>query len=94
LAKSLLAQTDPQASDEFFQQARRYTFFQHFLTSLDFSSFLYPHKFFPGYVRFKKFDPGLLHPALSEEIAVLIKGILHDEQFIYPASRVKGIKIE
>ena len=94
LAMSLLTQTDPGVPDEFFRQARRYTYFQHFLTSLDFSNFLYPHKFFPGYVRFKKFDPGMLHHALSEEIKVLNKGIVHDEQFIYPASRVKGIKIE
>ena len=90
LATSLLKQTDPGVPDEFFQQARRYAFFQHFLTSLDFSNFLRPHKFFPGYIRFRKFDPGLLDPAISEEIEVLKNGILHNEQFIYQAQVSTG----
>jgi hypothetical protein len=88
-ANHFLAQDDPTAPEAFIHEARRFTYYQHFFTSLDFSSFLKPHPHFPGYVFLRDFDPADLHMDRSEEIRILRDGILHGKPLFYPQAHVE-----
>jgi len=83
-ADELLGKETPSAPKEFVTWARRFTYYQHFLTSLDFSRFLVPNHKFPGYVRLRDFDPMDLHPRRSREMAILWDGILDGAKMVYP----------
>jgi hypothetical protein len=87
-ARHFLSQEDPKAPEAFMYEARRFTYYQHFFTSLDFSAFLQEHPHFPGYVILRKFDPADLHADRCEEIAILRDGILLGEPMVYPKARV------
>jgi hypothetical protein len=92
-AEELLAKEAPAAPKEFVAWARRFMYYQHFLTSLDFSKFLSPNRKFPGYAILKDFDPMELHPDRSLEMAILRDGILSGAKMIYRRSGVSGAKI-
>jgi hypothetical protein len=83
MASRFLEQEAPRPPKEFIQQARRFSYVQHFLTSLDFSAYLEPHPRFPGYVGFKDFDPLDLHPDRCLEMRIIERGILEQRQMFY-----------
>jgi hypothetical protein len=83
-ADELLAKDAPSAPKEFVAWARRFVYYQHFLSSLDFSPFVVPSPRFPGYVRLRDFDPMDLHPQRSQEMASLRDGILNGAKMVYP----------
>jgi hypothetical protein len=87
-ANHFLAKENPNAPEAFIHEARRFTYYQHFLTSLDFSPFLKPHRHFPGYVFLKDFDPMDLHMDRCEEIRILRDGILDGKPMVYPQAHV------
>ncbi len=89
MARRLLKQETPRPPKEFIQQARRFSYVQHFLTSLDFSAYLEPHPRFPGYVSFKDFDPLDLHPDRCLEVRILERGILEQRQMFYDRADVR-----
>jgi hypothetical protein len=88
LARGFLEQENPRPPREFIRQARRFSYVQHFLTSLDFSAYLEPHPHFPGYVSFGDFDPLELHPDRCLEVRILERGILENEQMFYDRADV------
>jgi hypothetical protein len=88
LARRFLEQEKPRPPKEFILQARRFSYVQHFLTSLDFSDYLEPHPHFPGYVSFGDFDPLDLHPDRCLEVRILERGILENRQMFYDRADV------
>ena len=88
LARGFLEQENPRPPREFILQARRFSYVQHFLTSLDFSAYLEPHPHFPGYVSFGDFDPLDLHPDRCLEVRILERGILENKQMFYDRADV------
>lgn len=87
LADRFLDESDPVTPEEFIHQARRFTYYQHFLTSLDFSPFLTAHSRFPGYLHFSDFDPLDLHVDRCEELRIIHDGIVEGKPMIYQEAR-------
>jgi hypothetical protein len=83
MADDFLRQDAPRPPEEFIRQARRFTYFQHYFTSLDFSTFLTPHPKYPGYVHLRDFDPIELHIDRNDEIRIIHDGILEGAQIVY-----------
>lgn len=83
MAERFLDEDAPIAPAEFVHRARRFTFYQNFHTSLDFSAFLRAHDKFPGYVFMKNFDPLQLHTDRCEEIRILRDGIFEGTPMVY-----------
>jgi hypothetical protein len=83
LADRFLNENDPVTPDEFVHQARRFTYYQHFYTSLDFSPFLRAHSKFPGYMEFLNFNPLDLHKDRCEEVNIIHDGILEGTPMVY-----------
>ena len=90
MAERFLAEDAPSAPAEFIQQARRFTFYQNFHTSLDFSAFLRAHDEFPGYVFINDFDPLQLHVDRCEEIRILRDGILEGAPMVYKQAHLQS----
>lgn len=88
LAEKFLAKDDPEPPVSFIDEAKRFYYVQHFLTSLDYASFLRPHKSFPGYVSFSDFDMQMLHPVQCRENEIVEHGIRHGTQMFYDRSDV------
>lgn len=83
LAGNVLVKDDPKPPASFVDEAKRFYYVQHFLTSLDYASFLRPHKSFPGYVSFSDFDMQMLHPVHCRENEIVEHGIRHGTQMFY-----------
>ena len=90
LAERFLAEENPAPPQEFREHARRFTYYQHYHSSLDFSRFMVPHDHFPGYVRFRDFDPLDLHPSVCREATILVQGVKEGQAMIYPLSGLEG----
>ena len=90
LAERFLAEENPAPPQEFREHARRFTYYQHYHSSLDFSRFLLPHQNFPGYVRFSDFDPLDLCPGVCEETAILASGVRQGASMVYPVDYSKA----
>jgi hypothetical protein len=71
---------------EHVRNARRFLHFELFRASLDLGRFLEPFPAFPGMVRLARFDPQELVGEGCRERAVLLRGILQGESFVYPAA--------
>jgi len=91
MAERFLAEDAPIAPEELVNQARRFTFYQNFHTSLDFSAFLKAHDKFPGYVFIKDFDPHQLHADRCEEIRILREGILEGIHMVYKNAHYQSL---
>jgi len=89
LAERFLNEEKPASPQEFREHARRFTYYQHCHSSLDFSRFLLPHQNFPGYVRFSDFDPLDLCPGVCEETAILASGVRQGASMVYPVDYSK-----
>lgn len=87
-AQHFLSQEDPTAPEVFIHEARRFMYYQHFFTSLDFSAFLEAHAHFPGYVFLGEFDPTDLRADRCEEIGILRDGIRKGGPMVYPQAHV------
>ncbi|UCF60785.1 MAG: hypothetical protein JSV37_13665 [Anaerolineaceae bacterium] len=83
LADRFLNENDPIAPEEFVHQARRFTYYQNYYTSLDFSTFLTAHARFPGYLHFSDFNPLDLHAGRCEEIRIIRGGIVEGKPMVY-----------
>ena len=83
LADQFLAQEQPRPPDIFIEEAKKFSYVQHFLSSLDFSAYFVNQPDLPGYVVLKDFDPMDLHPDRSREIAILRQGILEGTPVLY-----------
>ena len=90
LATRFLREDDPKPPAAFVDEAKRFYYVQHFLTSLDYSSFIHPHKTFPGYVSFSDFDIQTLHPRQCRENEILERGIQNKIQMFYDRSDISG----
>ncbi len=88
LAEKFINEDDPKPPQSFVDEAKRFYYVQHFLSSLDYSPFLSPHKTFPGYVSFSDFDVRTLHPIQCRENAIVECGIQSNRQMIYERSDV------
>jgi hypothetical protein len=88
MTERFLKENDPVAPEEFIHQARRFTYYQHFFTSLDFSPFLKPHSRFPGYLHFSDFNPLDLHMDRCEEVRIIRAGILDGVPMVYREPQV------
>jgi hypothetical protein len=83
LALEYLEKDAPEPPEEFIRQARRFTYYQHYFTSLDFSAFLKAHPKYPGFVHLRDFDPRELHMDRNEEIRIIRDGILNGTKMVY-----------
>ena len=64
------------------QNARRFLYFQLYLTSLPFDRFLEPDEIWPGFVQLKEFDWKDLLPENSETLKVISEGLLGKGEFL------------
>jgi len=89
LAEQFMGDEDPRPPTQFIEHARRFTYFQHYLTSLDFSAYLAMHPEHPGYVVLKRFAADALHPHQSEETRIILDGITEGApmRYGYPAEK-------
>lgn len=85
-AKRFLAADQIDIPSEFTRQARIFTYFQYFRSSLDFSRFLMTQRTARGQVLLKPFHASDLHPDRCEETSILREGILKGRPFVYPES--------
>ncbi len=90
LADRFLNEADPLTPEEFVYQARRFTYYQNFFTSLDFSPFLTSHSRFPGYLNFSDFNPLDLHVDRCDEIRIIRDGILEGKPLVYQEARMRS----
>jgi hypothetical protein len=90
LADRFLNENDPVIPEEFVHQARRFTYYQHFFTSLDFSPFLTAHSRFPGYLYFSDFNPLDLHVDRCEELRIIHDGILEGKPMVYQDAHISS----
>ncbi|NIS83310.1 MAG: hypothetical protein GTO14_24635 [Anaerolineales bacterium] len=88
LADSFLTQDDPRPPQAFIAEARKFSYIQHFMSSLDFSPFLRAHPKFPGYVELADFNPLDLHPDRCLEIKIVRDGILGNKEMFYDRNDV------
>jgi hypothetical protein len=65
--------------------ARRFLYYQLFLSSLPFESFLDEDGHWPGFVRLRRFNCQELHPDHSIALRIIHEGILNGVDFILPA---------
>ena len=93
LSDKFLEEDNPVAPDEFIYHARRFIYYQHFYTSLDFSPFLRAHPKFPGYSFFTEFDPLELHMDRCEEIKILHDGIVNRAPLVYREAHLGDLSI-
>lgn len=66
------------------QNARRFLYFQLYLTSLPFNQFLEPDGIWPGFVKLKKFHWKDLLPENSVTLRVISEGVLKGKDFLMP----------
>jgi len=90
MADKFIHEDDPKPPQSFVDEAERFYYVQHFLTSLDYSPFLRPNKTFPGYVSFSDFNVQMLHPIRCRENAILERGIRSNTQLFYDRSDVNA----
>ena len=90
LADRFLNENDPVTQEEFIHQARRFMYYQHFFTSLDFSPFLTAHSRFPGYLHFSDFNPLDLHVNQCEELRIIHDGILEGKPMVYQEAHISS----
>lgn len=79
--ESFLKDEPIQIPPEFYQNARKFLFFQLYRASLHFGDFLREHPT-PGYVQLKDFHYRALLPGSSETIDCVVAGILEGEEFV------------
>jgi hypothetical protein len=82
LAEDFLTVQEITIPPEFMRNARRFLYYQLYRSSLPFSDFLQEDGIWPGFVRFKKFSPGLLTPSESPSIKAILNGILRNGDFL------------
>ena len=68
--------------EEFRENARRFLYYQLFLTSLPFNEFVEEDGIWRGYVKLKQFETSALSPEHSETMKTLTQGILKGHQFV------------
>ncbi|HEY48154.1 MAG: hypothetical protein AMJ88_14220 [Anaerolineae bacterium SM23_ 63] len=90
LADRFINEDDPVSPEEFVHQARRFTYYQNFFTSLDFSPFLTAHARFPGYLHFSDFNPLDLHIDRCEEMRIIHDGILEGKPMVYQEAHISN----
>jgi len=90
MADKFIHEDDPKPPQSFVDEAERFYYVQHFLTSLDYSPFLRPNKTFPGYVSFSDLNVQMLHPIRCRENAILERGIRSNTQLFYDRSDVNA----
>jgi hypothetical protein len=81
-ANSFLTTEEIAIPKEFRRNARRFLYYQLFLSSLPFSDFLEQDGIWPGFVRLKKFHPQSLTPSVSPAIKAILAGILENGDFL------------
>ena len=93
ISDKFLEEDNPVAPDEFIHHARRFMYYQHFYTSLDFSPFLKAHSTFPGYLTFMDFDPLELRMDRCKEIRIIYDGIIKGKPMVYQEAQVGDLAI-
>lgn len=81
IAEDFLTAQNIEVPSEYRKQARRFLYYQLFMTSLPFGDFLEEHQR-PGFVRLKEFDFEKLDPEHSPTMKVILDGILKGSEFI------------
>jgi hypothetical protein len=84
MLEEFLAQERIENPEEFSENARRFLHYQLFRTSLTFDDFLEPDPDIVGGVLLRDFAPEQLVPERSQEVDVIVKGILYGLPFVYP----------
>lgn len=92
LADQFLAQAQPRPPEIFIEEAKKFSYVQHFLSSLEFSAYFINQSDLPGYVVLKDFDPMELHPDRSREIAIVRQGILEGKPILYDRRDVPPVE--
>lgn len=84
LLNKFLTQSKPEVPAHFVVNARRFLYYQLYLSSLPFDDFLREDGVWKGYVTLKDFPLSQLTPASSITLRVLSEGILHGSPFEMP----------
>jgi hypothetical protein len=92
LADQFLAQEQPRPPETYLEEAKKFSYVQHFMSSLDFSAYIDNYPDLPGYVALKDFDVMELHPDRSREVAILRQGILENKPILYERTDVSLAK--
>jgi hypothetical protein len=79
---TFLAQDKIDHPESFVQNARRVLYSQLFRASIPFDDFLQEDSVWQGYVQVKDFDPALLGSAQTDEMRLIVDGVLHGKPFI------------
>ena len=79
---TFLAQEKIDHPESFVQNARRVLYSQLFRASIPFDDFLQEDSVWQGYVQIKDFDPALLGSAQTDEMRLIVEGVLHGKPFI------------
>jgi hypothetical protein len=79
---------------EFYKSnARKFLYFQLFLTSLPFDDFLEESEYWKGYVRLKKIQPSALLSANSETMRIIKQGILEEKPFLFQLKGAENLDL-
>jgi hypothetical protein len=81
-AEEFLAEESISAPEVFRENARRFLYYQLFITSLPFDRFLQPHPSMAGFVQLRPFHWQNLTPAVSPTMRALLRGILEGLSFV------------
>lgn len=73
--------------------ARKFLYFQLFLTSLPFDDFLEESEYWKGYVRLKEFLPSALLSANSETMRIIKQGILEGKPFLFQPKGAENVDL-
>lgn len=82
-AHEFLAADKINVPEDFRLNARRFLYYQLYLTSMPFESLLEDDGVWQGYVRFKNLDYRAFDPANSPVLHTIVDGILHGKEFLY-----------
>jgi hypothetical protein len=80
----LLASNEIEIPPQFMHNARRFLYYQLFVTSLDFGEYLEDDQIWKGYVNLKDFPLASLTPEHSATVKTLLDGILGNGELTHP----------
>jgi len=84
LLEQLLASNEIEIPPQFKHNARRFLYYQLFVTSLDFGEYLEDDQIWKGYVNLKDFPLASLTPERSATVKTLLDGILGNGELTHP----------
>lgn len=93
MAREFISAQSIQIPEFYKSNARKFLYFQLFLTSLPFDDFLEESEYWKGYVRLKKNQPSALLSANSETMRIIKQGVLEGKPFLFQPKGAESVDL-